>query len=230
MQNDKIGNIIKEIRKQNNLTQKDFADKYHVTYQAVSKWENGKSIPDMSILKEISHDFNISLDNIVDGNLEIHKKNKNKIWIFIGIVIVILIILFAIIFKINGDFDSKTISSKCKDFNISGIISYNENKSLIYIPKIEYCGEDNDALFKEINCTLYEKNHDIIKKISSYYYDDSPINLRDFMKKVTFNVDNYLKVCKNYSDDSLYLEIKAIDVNGKSFFHNVGLTLDKQCQ
>lgn len=37
MDQEKIGNFIKEIRTKNNLTQKQFADKYNVTYQAVSK-------------------------------------------------------------------------------------------------------------------------------------------------------------------------------------------------
>ena len=49
MDQEKIGNFIKEIRKKNNLTQKDLADKYNVTYQAVSKWENGKNMPDIWI-------------------------------------------------------------------------------------------------------------------------------------------------------------------------------------
>ena len=42
MNPERIGQMIKEIRKKNHLTQKQFADKYGVTYQAVSKWENGK--------------------------------------------------------------------------------------------------------------------------------------------------------------------------------------------
>ena len=44
MDQEKIGKFIKEIRKKNKLTQKDLADKYNVTYQAVSKWENGVSL------------------------------------------------------------------------------------------------------------------------------------------------------------------------------------------
>ena len=44
MNPERIGQMIKEIRKKNHLTQKQFADKYGVTYQAVSKWENGKNI------------------------------------------------------------------------------------------------------------------------------------------------------------------------------------------
>lgn len=53
MNQEKIGSLIKKIRKENNLTQQDFAKKYGVTYQAVSKWENGKNIPDIALLKEI---------------------------------------------------------------------------------------------------------------------------------------------------------------------------------
>ena len=62
MDQEKIGKIIKEIRKNNNLTQADLANKYNVTYQAVSKWENGKNIPDISILKQMSKDFNIDIN------------------------------------------------------------------------------------------------------------------------------------------------------------------------
>ena len=73
MNQQEFGQLIKQIRKENNLTQKDLADKYHVTYQAVSKWENGLNMPDTSLLKEISKDYNISLDDMLDG------KKKNKI-------------------------------------------------------------------------------------------------------------------------------------------------------
>ena len=67
MDQEKIGKIIKEIRKNNNLTQADLANKYNVTYQAVSKWENGKNIPDISILKQMSKDFNIDINDLLDG-------------------------------------------------------------------------------------------------------------------------------------------------------------------
>ena len=58
MDPDKVGKFIKELRKKNNLTQNELADKFGVTYQAVSKWENGKNIPDVSILKEIGKEYN----------------------------------------------------------------------------------------------------------------------------------------------------------------------------
>lgn len=51
MNQEKIGEFIKKLRQDNNLTQKDLANKYNVTYQAVSKWERGLNIPDISLLK-----------------------------------------------------------------------------------------------------------------------------------------------------------------------------------
>ncbi len=51
MNQKKIVKFIKDIRKKHNLTQKQFAEKYNVTYQAVSKWENALNMPDMSFDK-----------------------------------------------------------------------------------------------------------------------------------------------------------------------------------
>ncbi|MDE5888581.1 MAG: helix-turn-helix domain-containing protein, partial [Bacilli bacterium] len=75
MNQELIGKAIKEIRKKENLSQQKFAEKYGVTYQAVSKWENGKNIPDISTLKEICNDYNLDLNDFLDAKI----KNKRKI-------------------------------------------------------------------------------------------------------------------------------------------------------
>ena len=74
MDQEKIGKLIKEIRQKNNLTQKQFADKYGITYQAVSKWENGKNMPDVSLLKQISKDFKVNIEDLLEGNISPKKK------------------------------------------------------------------------------------------------------------------------------------------------------------
>ena len=79
MDTEKIGQLIKKIRKENHLTQKQFADKYGVTYQAVSKWENGKNLPDVSLIKEICKDFNMNMESMLEGTLAKEKK-KNYIY------------------------------------------------------------------------------------------------------------------------------------------------------
>ena len=92
MDPDKVGKFIKELRKKNNLTQNELADKFGVTYQAVSKWENGKSIPDVSILKEIGKEYNVSIDEILNENKNNIKKDSHKIYI-IGLIFLLLLFL-----------------------------------------------------------------------------------------------------------------------------------------
>ncbi len=61
---------IKELRKINNLTQDEFAQKLFVTRQAVSRWENGETIPSIDTLKLISNIFGISINTLVDIPME----------------------------------------------------------------------------------------------------------------------------------------------------------------
>lgn len=60
-----IGSEIQRIRKEHCLTQEEFGGIFHVTRQAVSLWENGKTVPDLQILVEISSRFGISLDALL---------------------------------------------------------------------------------------------------------------------------------------------------------------------
>ena len=106
MNQEKFGNFIKEIRKNNNLTQKQLADKYNVTYQAVSKWENGRNMPDTALIKQMSEDFNISLEEMFDGELKQNKKIPKKIIIVISLIFILTlsIIIYFFIFTNNFNF------------------------------------------------------------------------------------------------------------------------------
>ena len=57
-----LGQMIAKIRKEQGLTQEAFAEKFHVTRQTVSNWENEKSYPDLQVLVDMSDRFKISLD------------------------------------------------------------------------------------------------------------------------------------------------------------------------
>jgi len=234
MNQEKFGSFIKEIRKKNNLTQKQLADKYNVTYQAVSKWETGKNMPDTSLIKQMSKDFNISLEDMFEGQIKTSKKSNNKKIITITISLIIIILLTLIAFLLirtnNSDFYFKTLSSTCDNFNISGNIAYNDKKSSIYITNIQYCGGNDTEKYNEIECILYESNNDIEKKISSYNYNkEENITLEDFLKTVTLSVDDYKKSCKEYSENSLYLSINAKDDNDKTTNYKIPLKLSQTC-
>lgn len=219
MNQEKFGNLIKEIRKRNNLTQKDLADKYHVTYQAVSKWERGINLPDISLIKEIASDYNVRLEDMMEGNFVKKKNYRKKYTLLISFLIIIIGIgIYFILAGKNSELHSRTIKTTCEDFNIYGIISYSESKSAIYIPKIEYCGNDKMIKFKSIDCTLYEKNDNIDSVISIESYNGEGITLDEFLSGVSFHVDNYLQKCHEYNGDNLYLKIKGNTQNSELFY------------
>ena len=63
----KIGKFIAERRKKNSLTQMRLAEKLNITDRAVSKWENGKSMPDSSIMLDLCSELKISVNELLCG-------------------------------------------------------------------------------------------------------------------------------------------------------------------
>ena len=74
----KIGKFIAECRKKNNLTQMQLAEKLNITDRAISKWENGKSMPDSSIMLELCNELKISVNELLNGEM-IEMKDYNQI-------------------------------------------------------------------------------------------------------------------------------------------------------
>lgn len=73
----KIGKFIAERRKANNLTQMQLAEKLNITDRAVSKWENGKGMPDSGIMLDLCKELKISVNELLSGEM-IDMKDYDK--------------------------------------------------------------------------------------------------------------------------------------------------------
>ena len=110
----KIGKFIAECRKKNNLTQMQLAEKLNITDRAVSKWENGKAMPDSSLMLDLCKELKISVNELLSGEmiemnnydkraeenlLKLNKSNeyKSKKLVQFGIVIILLVFIIMII-------------------------------------------------------------------------------------------------------------------------------------
>ena len=78
MNQERIGKFIAELRKEQNLTQEQLAEKLGVTSKSISRWENGKTMPDYSILKDLCQELQISINEFFIGE-KINNKDFKKI-------------------------------------------------------------------------------------------------------------------------------------------------------
>ncbi|MCH5198508.1 MAG: helix-turn-helix transcriptional regulator [Oscillospiraceae bacterium] len=72
----KIGGYIQHLRKAAGLTQKDLAQKLGISFQAVSKWENGDALPDTGLLLELCDVLNTTVDKLLNGGSILFKSRK----------------------------------------------------------------------------------------------------------------------------------------------------------
>lgn len=72
-----IGKFIAKCRKQANLTQLQLAEKLSITDRAISKWENGKALPDSSLMLELCDILNITVNDLLSGEI-VTMDNYNK--------------------------------------------------------------------------------------------------------------------------------------------------------
>ena len=75
----KIGKFIKECRNKNNLTQNELAEKLGVTDRAVSKWENGRAMPDSSLMLDLCKELKITVNDLLSGEVvSVNNYNENS--------------------------------------------------------------------------------------------------------------------------------------------------------
>ena len=75
----KVGKFIAECRKKKNLTQMQLAEKLGITDRAVSKWENGKAMPDSAIMLELCDALQITVNDLLNGEKVSAEEYNNKL-------------------------------------------------------------------------------------------------------------------------------------------------------
>lgn len=83
MDQQKIGKFIAECRKKQGITQMQLAEKLNITDRAVSKWENGRSLPDSSIMLELCSLLGITVNDLLSGEvvslIDYNKESENNL-------------------------------------------------------------------------------------------------------------------------------------------------------
>ena len=178
-----LGKKIAELRKKNNLSQEELAEKVGVARQTISKWEIGDTTPDINQVKIISKIFNISIDELVDNDINnvIVEKVSNteklagiiikilKVFGIMLIVFITLIFLFVIIFMVD---------MPRNDYDIVGRTKIS-------------CNLDNEKYEYEAE---YNKNYQVINSGGdAYIMNHTDIESYEDVNKIVAHIEDYFK-------------------------------------
>lgn len=191
----RLGQTLKDIRKEHNLTQEDFAKLFNVTRQTVSNWENEKSYPDLLTLIAISDRFHISLDVLLKGDMMITEKmNKDikfakKMKLAIGILVALVAIFMCswyFIWNYNKSLSENKFQEGLSKYDYSiekggyYIIPYDEN-TYFTLPNQSmpgYFSFTTDFYAKSTECYT-EKDGEAVKLSWAFY--DGEDNAADYV-------------------------------------------------
>jgi len=228
MNSKKIGNFLKQLREENNLTQDDLSSKIYVSREAISKWERGINIPKTDQLLSISKLYNISINEILYGERKtnnnkekietlantIYNRDKKQIKILFILLTIIIFTLLLTYFINNFNsikiykLSSNTLELDNTFFFISPEKTYlnigNINND---IEKLEVYYELNDNKYK-----LYSTNTTPILYMNNFGKDEG-FRYKDY-KKILNNL--YLKIYYQDYTDTLKLDYK-LDYQNNSF-------------
>lgn len=203
MNQEKIGKFIAELRKKKKMTQEELGNKIGVTDKTISRWETGKYMPDISLFKPLSEILDISINDLMSGEI-VDKKDyqekfeenvinvvdkvdiKNKFSnlisnILLGIIILFLLLLTGYTFYSNAEFKQ----------------SYNKDKMIIIKEQ-----SDDNLIFRS-------KESGKLK----YIVLNSKIN----NEKVGLIFVTYYKTLENVYNDSKELNGNYIDLTDDNY-------------
>ena len=157
----KLGNQIKYYRSEKELSQEELAERVYVTRQSISNWENNKNYPDINSIALLSEVFEISIDNLIKGDLEKMKKEINseevkKLNFYASMMGILMITAFISLIPL------------IKFIGLYGFIPYFVLVAcaMFFAIKVEKIKKDNDIqTYKEILAFTEGKRLDEIQKI-----------------------------------------------------------------
>ena len=206
-----INERLYELRKNNNWSQEELAEKLNVSRQTVSKWESNKTIPELEKLVKLSEIYNISLDELIKGvtSEDISKENSNKklskLKLFIKkhlkkiiVLSVIIIVVCVAIFFIN----------------IARRFSIIYDFSKYYKERFEVIGNTKSGTVDEhIISRDLNSFKETFKRYSYYVSEDGSEKLL----KITEHeeVDGYHDVKEKKILEETYIDFKNVDENGQ---------------
>jgi len=232
MNQEKIGKFILELRREKNMTQQELADKIGVTDRAISKWENGRGLPDLSLMIPLCKELGITINELISGE-QIEKEdyqskleenifktidytnkksaNKNKIFkIVVGTIITIILIIGLMFFvDVNRMNNNEPVVFSTWGFKYAPLVDFHEEKIISEV--------ENYLLEKSDNEPKHHENEKSFVSIRTYLIEEKN-------KHKLYNVYSWVLEEKYYLENN---EIKQDSSSSIPYMFVVEQTNDK---
>ena len=187
MQKEQFGILLTTLRKKNGISQKEMADRLSVSVSAVSKWEHGKNLPDMTILGNIAEILQVSCDELMNSektlekltNPEVPEEDAEKkhsrilkIAVLAGIVVIVLgmVLLYM---AVCGKADFEQVGARYIDdpnwgkvYDIAAVVHGRTDEDLLitYMEEVKAQVKEGPELGTNIvRITYFKKKSDALK-------------------------------------------------------------------
>ena len=205
---DILGANIAKYRKEKGLTQDKLAELLYISDKTVSKWETGKSGPDILIISDLADVLGVEVDDLLRGT---SKKNKDRCvskWlniIFICIFLFVVCLLMYVKFNSWNVYDFKSTN---ENFYVSGYVVSNNYESRFVINTFlsdNYLAKMNDVSYIEMN---FYVNDEIVYNYESKDDIDIPSVFLENVNSISFDT-SYIINGKNDIED-VYIVLTVI--------------------
>ena len=187
MNQEKIGKFILKLRREKNMTQQELADRIGITDRAISKWENGRGLPDLSLMMPLCKELGITINELISGE-QIEKEdyqskleenifktidytnkkiaNKNKIFkIVVGTIITIVLIVGLMFFvDVNRMNNNDPVVFSTWGFKYAPLVDFHEEKIISEV--------ENYLLEKSDNEPKHHENEKSFVSIRTYLIEE----------------------------------------------------------
>ena len=223
----KIGKYIAKCRKNNKITQSELAEKLGVTDRAISNWENGKNLPDVSFFKPLCNELNITINDLLSGekvekntyqekleenvfsvisnvNTKITRIRKTIIILVSMIIVILLTLILVANHEVILNYDGNRMYVEEKD---NHLFFTTKDLCTVYSGNINQYSTIVDNDYEIIFLTSKCSYNEIIKKSiyngNSYRYYPITINNKESKKIKIYYIDSSINNIKNASKKQL---------------------------
>ena len=187
----KLSDYIKNYRKENNLSQTDLANLLYVSKQAVSKWENDKALPDVTMYPVISELLKVSVDELMGLKQNKQIINKNKMILITFICLIILALITVVIIKISKKAEQKEIIKESETYLKTDLPKIEEYSFIDFTDFISF----NNVIYPQTMYQLVFKDEVLIINESWVtMLDENIIATFPQMMKIYINEFDYFKL------------------------------------